>query len=185
MIHEKNLKLKISWHCPLKRRSSRHDCLPSLLVDGEQFTWNCVRRRKKYFVLGWLAQPRQEKNLLYLNDVPNEQIKKGPLSYVPHLPQFQQSAGATPLLSLCFISVQCCGLDWIRISIEPTKTEKKINIFWKAWKFFCRKQKASCVLGSPSRRLRTNTDYKYCIFSIVKFSIFNYQKLGSPKVWFR
>jgi hypothetical protein len=41
-------------------------------------------------------------NLLYRHDEPNEKTKEGPLSYVlysksPYLPQFQQSAGATPL----------------------------------------------------------------------------------------
>ncbi len=39
-------------------------------------------RKKKYFVLGRLEQPRQDKNLLYWNDEPNEPIKEGPLSFV-------------------------------------------------------------------------------------------------------
>jgi hypothetical protein len=37
---------------------------------------------EKYFVLGRLVQPRQNKNLLYRHDKPNEPIKKGPLSFV-------------------------------------------------------------------------------------------------------
>ncbi len=37
---------------------------------------------KKYFVLGRLEQPRQNKNLLYRHDLPNEPTKKGPLSFV-------------------------------------------------------------------------------------------------------
>jgi hypothetical protein len=37
---------------------------------------------KKYFVLGRLEQPRQNKNLLYLHYEPNEPTKEEPLSYV-------------------------------------------------------------------------------------------------------
>jgi hypothetical protein len=37
---------------------------------------------KKYFVLGRLEQPRQNKNFLYRHDKPNEPSKKGPLSFV-------------------------------------------------------------------------------------------------------
>jgi hypothetical protein len=38
--------------------------------------------RKKYFVLGRLEQPRQNKNLLCWHNQPNEPTKKGLLSYV-------------------------------------------------------------------------------------------------------
>ncbi len=37
---------------------------------------------KTYFVLGRLEQPRQDKNLLYGHDKPNETIKEEPLSHV-------------------------------------------------------------------------------------------------------
>jgi hypothetical protein len=48
--------------------------------------------------------PRQDKNLFYLHDEPEELTKEGPFSYVlcthkPLLPQFQQS-GAPPFSSL-------------------------------------------------------------------------------------
>ncbi len=61
--------------------------------------------REKYFVLGRLEQPRQYKNLLYWHDESNEPNKEGPFHMyylTPLLPQFQQSAGATHLKSLCF-----------------------------------------------------------------------------------
>jgi hypothetical protein len=38
--------------------------------------------RKKYFVFRQLAQPRQDKNLLYRHDDLDEPIKEGPLSFV-------------------------------------------------------------------------------------------------------
>ncbi len=50
-----------------------------------------------------LLQPRQNKNLLYRHDKPNERTKKDPFhmsSLSPQSPQFQQSARATPLYSL-------------------------------------------------------------------------------------
>ncbi len=47
-----------------------------------QLNWNSVRWGKKYFVLGRLVQPRQDKNLLYRQDNSNEPTKEGPLSFV-------------------------------------------------------------------------------------------------------
>jgi hypothetical protein len=38
--------------------------------------------RKKYFVQGRLEHPRQNKNLFYRHDKPNEPTKKVPLSFV-------------------------------------------------------------------------------------------------------
>jgi hypothetical protein len=61
-----------------KRQATRHDCLPSLLGDGEnELKWCTVR--KKCFVLGRLEQPRHEKIILYWSRGPT---KKGPLSHV-------------------------------------------------------------------------------------------------------
>jgi hypothetical protein len=68
-------------------------------VMGTHKVKNCVVR-KIYFVLSCIELTRQDKNLLYRHAEPNESPKKGAFSYVllePHLPQFQQSAGATPL----------------------------------------------------------------------------------------
>ncbi len=81
---------------------------------------NSVRWGKKYFVLGWLKQPRQNKNLLCRHEKPNEPTTKGPLSFVlieslspnPNSLQFQQLAGATPLYSLPSIIIyqlKLCG----------------------------------------------------------------------------
>ncbi len=49
-----------------------------------------------------VEQPRQKTILLFLHDEHNEQTKEGPFSFVlfESPPQFQQSAGATPLRSL-------------------------------------------------------------------------------------
>ncbi len=65
--------------------------------------FTCLKNSKKFFVLGWLEQP-SNKNLLYRHDEPYEPTKrKDPFqlySISPHLPPFQQWAGATPLWSL-------------------------------------------------------------------------------------
>ncbi len=39
---------------------------------------------KKYFVLGWPEQPKQDKNLLYRHDEPNEPTKEGAPSFILH-----------------------------------------------------------------------------------------------------
>ncbi len=60
-----------------------------------------AKKLKKYFVLGWPEQPRQDKSIFYQ---PTNQPKKNPFhmyALSPHLTQFQQSAGDTPLWSLC------------------------------------------------------------------------------------
>jgi hypothetical protein len=51
--------------------------------DGDKLIEkNSARRGKKYFVLGGLEQPRQDKNPLYRHEEPNEPTKEGPLSFV-------------------------------------------------------------------------------------------------------
>jgi hypothetical protein len=42
----------------------------------------CGEVKKKYFVLGRLEQPKQNKNLSYRHDKPNRPTKEGPLSFV-------------------------------------------------------------------------------------------------------
>jgi len=77
----------------IKRQATRQDCLPSLLGYGDK--WIEIMygvEKNKYFVLGRLEQPRQDKNNLYRHDQPNEPTMEGPLSFVllsPHLLQFQ------------------------------------------------------------------------------------------------
>ncbi len=56
----------------------------------------CVEE-KKYFVLGLLEQPRQDKNILFRFNEINERTKEGPLSYVPLESPF------APLVSLVFL----------------------------------------------------------------------------------
>jgi hypothetical protein len=65
----------------IMRQATQHDCLPSLLGDGCQWS-EIVHRRNKYFGLGRLEQSRLDKNLLYRHDEPHEPTKEGPLSYV-------------------------------------------------------------------------------------------------------
>ncbi len=82
-------------------QATQPGCLPSLLGDGDKKIEK-MYDEEKHFCTGWLEQPRQNKNLFYLHNKPHEPAKKGPLPFVrvlfdPPSPQFQQSAGVTPL----------------------------------------------------------------------------------------
>ncbi len=85
------------------KQRTRHGCLPSFLSVADKGIEIVYGELKKYFVPGRLEQPRQNKNLLYRYNEPNEPTKEGLLSCTvqyslcPHLPHFQQSAGAAPL----------------------------------------------------------------------------------------
>ncbi len=65
-----------------KRQETQHDCLPSLLDDGDKEIEKVYGEEKKYFVLGRIEQPSKNKNLLYRHDKPNEPTNSGPLSFV-------------------------------------------------------------------------------------------------------
>jgi hypothetical protein len=83
-----------------KRQATQHGCLPSLLGNGDRGIEIMFGEEKKIFVLGQQGQLRQDKNLLYRHDKPNEPTKKELFhlsSLSPYTPQFQQSAGVTPL----------------------------------------------------------------------------------------
>jgi hypothetical protein len=60
--------------------------------------------RKKIFVVGRLEQQRQDKNLIYQHDKPNEPTKEGPLPFVLFEPPFTSvstvSRGHHSLVSL-------------------------------------------------------------------------------------
>ncbi len=60
--------------------------------------------RKKYFILGRLQQPRQNKSILYRHDKPNKPAKEGPLSFVlfesPFIPVSTVSRGHPSVISL-------------------------------------------------------------------------------------
>ncbi len=64
----------------IKRQATRHDCLPSLLSDGDK--WIEIVYSKENNIFGRLKQPRQDKNLLYRHEEPSEPTKEGPLSFV-------------------------------------------------------------------------------------------------------
>jgi hypothetical protein len=64
-----------------KRQTTPHDCLPSLLGDGDKEI-KIVYGEDKHFVLGRLEQPRQNKNLLYRHDNPTDQSRKDPFKFV-------------------------------------------------------------------------------------------------------
>ncbi len=98
-------------YTPRDRRPSTAACR-SLLGDGDKGTE--IRWGKKYFVLGQLEQPRQNKNLLDWHDKPNEPAKTRPLLFVLYESPFtssQQSARATHRQCLCIQSILvCCPL---------------------------------------------------------------------------
>ena len=58
----------------IKRQATQHGCLPSLLDNGYKGSEIVYGEEKKYFVLGRLEQPKQNKNLLYRHDKPNEPL---------------------------------------------------------------------------------------------------------------
>jgi hypothetical protein len=81
-------------------QATQHDCLPtvhSLLSDGGKNEEKSVWWGKKYFVLGRLEQPRQEKNSCTSTTSPSNKYPFHLYSLSPHLLKFQQAAGATPL----------------------------------------------------------------------------------------
>jgi hypothetical protein len=66
----------------IKRQATRQDCLPSLLGDGDKVSEIVCGEDSIYVLLGWLEQPRQDKNLFYQHNEPNEPTSEGHLSYV-------------------------------------------------------------------------------------------------------
>jgi hypothetical protein len=69
-------------HILQDRRPSTAAC-PACWAMGTKEVKKCTSTvRKKYFVLGRLEQPGQNKNLLYRHDEPNKPTKEGPLSFV-------------------------------------------------------------------------------------------------------
>ncbi len=63
------------------RQATLHDCLPRLLGNRDKRI-ETVYGDEKIFFTG-PEQPRQDKNLLYRHNEPNELTKEGPLSFVP------------------------------------------------------------------------------------------------------
>jgi hypothetical protein len=85
-------KLILVYDAHTKRQATQHGCLPSLLRDGDK--WFVRTVRKKYFVLGRLKQPRQNKKSL----VPARQAQPRKdhfhlYSLSPHSPQFSSQQG--------------------------------------------------------------------------------------------
>ncbi len=104
-----------------KSPATQHGCLSSFLGDRFKGSKKVSGENKKYFVLGQIEQPKLKKNLLYRHDKPNKPAEAEEkylvsgttsptnqpredlfhlYSLSPHSPQFQQSAGATHLVSL-------------------------------------------------------------------------------------
>jgi hypothetical protein len=65
-----------------KRQATQHGCQPSLLGDGYKGIETLCGEGKNIFVLGRQKQLRQNRNLLYRHDKPQELSKEGPLSFV-------------------------------------------------------------------------------------------------------
>jgi hypothetical protein len=55
-----------------KRQAAQHDCLFSLVDDGDEGIEIVYTVRKNIFVPGRVEQPRQNKNFLYWHDKPYE-----------------------------------------------------------------------------------------------------------------
>ncbi len=72
----------LSTHWTRGRTHPKTQETAQLAGRSVQRNWNSVRWGKKYFVLFRLEQPRQNKNLLYEHNKPNEPTKEGPLSFV-------------------------------------------------------------------------------------------------------
>jgi hypothetical protein len=58
---------------------TQHYCLPSLLGDGDKGIKIVFGEDKNILYWAELEQPRQNKNLLYQHNKPNEPTKEGPL----------------------------------------------------------------------------------------------------------
>jgi hypothetical protein len=101
-------------HKLIKRQATRHDCLSSWLGTYVKVYGD----KKKYFVLGRLEQPRQDKNLFYRpHDKPNEPTKEGPLSYVLLVSPFA-SVSTFRRGHPSLVSLDCYILDEIRRNKE-------------------------------------------------------------------
>jgi hypothetical protein len=64
-----------------KRQVTQHDCLPSLLGNGNKW-FEIVYGEKIFFELVRLEQVRQDKNLLYPHNKPDDPIMEGPFACV-------------------------------------------------------------------------------------------------------
>ncbi len=86
--------------------------------------WKSVQWGKKYFVLSWLEQPRQDKSLLYGHNESSEPTKEGTLSFVLFESPFTSVSpvgGCHPSLSLWYFhfkgscSLACLWRDTFRL----------------------------------------------------------------------
>ncbi len=122
-----------------KRLATQHGCLPLLAGRWGHRNWNSVQWGKKYFVLGRLEQPRQNKKLLYWHAKPNKPTKKGPpcicTLWVP--------------IHLSFNSQQWPPLSNV-VSLVTTLFEHKEMVFLPIWSWDGRLRNYLCpwmVLG--------------------------------------
>jgi hypothetical protein len=90
--------------------------VPSLLGDGDKGI-EIVSVREKYFVLGRLEQPRQNKNLLYWHDKRDEPTKKGPLSFV----LFESPSTSVSTISRGHPSLDSLDRFQVKISLMTAK----------------------------------------------------------------
>ncbi len=125
-------------HIIRDRRPSTAAC--QLAGRWGQRNWNSVRWGKKYFVLGHLGQPRQNKNLLYRHDKPREPTKKGPLFFVlfkspftsvstvsrgyPSLVETEVNVDSKSINAMCpslvvqFVGREIFGMLWLTLSFH-------------------------------------------------------------------
>jgi hypothetical protein len=92
-------------------------------------------RKKKYFVVGRIQQPRQNKNLLYRHDKPNEPNKEGPLTFVLFESPFTSvSTVRRSLPSLVSFSNTVVYIQDIKKCSYIYRTDKKENKIFLIYK---------------------------------------------------
>ncbi len=143
-----------------KIQATQHGCLPSLLADEDKRIEK-VQVRKKYFVLGRPVQPRQNKNVLYWPDKPNEPIKEGPLSFAlfesPITSVSTVSRGQPSLVSLSNIAL------YIMVNIQDI--QKECSYIYHA-----------CLEISTPPPSHTGFQYEVCLF--VNFNVLHLTRRG-------
>ncbi len=55
LIHEKNQKLKILWHCPFKGRQQQQECLPQ--SGGKQQQWQKQQQQQATLMMAAISWP--------------------------------------------------------------------------------------------------------------------------------
>ncbi len=165
-----------------KRQATQHGCLPSLLGDGDKRIKIMYGEGEKKFSTGQ-EPPRQNKNLLYRHNRPNEQTKKGApficTPWVPfHLSFNSQQGSALSRLSwyalLAFVWIGLSGFygHWAK-PLTTTQVRRKT----------CREAETIPIINS-SFFLRVWLKPEIGIVLLIRrFDIAISIECVSPKIW--